>query len=545
MTVNVDDKDTRAIQAEWERRQIPVPLTVVDSPYREITRPIIDFVKSAAPRTRPRDVVTVFIPEYVVGRWWENLLHNQSALRIKGRLLFEPGVMVTSVPWQLRSSQDTRPGPLRPRPEPGAGPRPARRGAERPRRAATADDHGRPPRDRLTGRLRRGRHGRADRRGAGARRALRGPDRRRARPGGVRPARAARRAGHRARSPSCTRATCAPTRSRCTRPSPDRVTPPCPYAHARWLRRLRPAARRRRRAAGLEDRRRARAARAAGRAEPTAEVDALGRTRGAAARRPARLAVPGAVRGGRRRPGRAAPAPLARGGRRSTGAGSPHPAMQALDVTAREWPDADAVEVVASTGGDVTVLTRPTGGQAGRRARPRCASWPPAGSGACRRTASGRSIRPRPTPWSRRCWTCCDPAAGRDGLGPVRRRRAVRRGAGRTDRRPGSPWSSRRRSGWRRPGANLADLPGVEVVAAKVDVALARRRITGPVDLVVLDPPRTGAGRPGGPGDRRRRVRGRSPTWPATRPRWPGTSRRSRELGWRAGASCAATTASR
>jgi hypothetical protein len=105
VTVNVDDKDTRAIQAEWERRQVPVPLTVVDSPYREITRPIIDFVKSVR-RGSPRDVVTVFVPEYVVGRWWENLLHNQSALRIKGRLLFEPGVMVTSVPWQLRSSQD-------------------------------------------------------------------------------------------------------------------------------------------------------------------------------------------------------------------------------------------------------------------------------------------------------------------------------------------------------------------------------------------------------------------------------------------------------
>jgi hypothetical protein len=47
----------------------------------------------------------VFIPEYVVGRWWENLLHNQSALRLKTRLLFEPGVMVVSVPWQLASSQ--------------------------------------------------------------------------------------------------------------------------------------------------------------------------------------------------------------------------------------------------------------------------------------------------------------------------------------------------------------------------------------------------------------------------------------------------------
>jgi amino acid transporter len=105
VTVNVDDKDTRTIQDEWERREIQVPLTVVDSPYREISRPIIDFVKSIR-RGSPRDVVTVFVPEYVVGRWWENLLHNQSALRIKSRLLFEPGVMVTSVPWQLHSSED-------------------------------------------------------------------------------------------------------------------------------------------------------------------------------------------------------------------------------------------------------------------------------------------------------------------------------------------------------------------------------------------------------------------------------------------------------
>lgn len=103
VTVNVDTADTRAIQAEWERRGMSVPLTIVDSPYREITRPIIDFVKSLR-LASPRDVVTVFIPEYVVGKWWENLLHNQSALRIKGRLLFEPGVMVTSVPWQLDSS---------------------------------------------------------------------------------------------------------------------------------------------------------------------------------------------------------------------------------------------------------------------------------------------------------------------------------------------------------------------------------------------------------------------------------------------------------
>ncbi|MGC4891370.1 APC family permease [Micromonospora sp. DT227] len=103
VTVNVDEKDTRDLQADWERRELPVPLTVIDSPYREITRPILNFVSSVR-RESPRDVVTVFIPEYVVGRWWENLLHNQSALRLKGRLLFEPGVMVTSVPWQLAST---------------------------------------------------------------------------------------------------------------------------------------------------------------------------------------------------------------------------------------------------------------------------------------------------------------------------------------------------------------------------------------------------------------------------------------------------------
>jgi amino acid transporter len=104
VTVNVDEEDTRALQAEWERYEIPVSLAVIDSPYREMTTPVIDYVKNIR-RKSPRDVVTVFIPEYVVGRWWEHLLHNQSALRLKTRLLFEPGVMVTSVPWQLESSE--------------------------------------------------------------------------------------------------------------------------------------------------------------------------------------------------------------------------------------------------------------------------------------------------------------------------------------------------------------------------------------------------------------------------------------------------------
>jgi amino acid transporter len=103
LTVNVDDDDTRGLLAEWERLDLPVPLTVLESPYREVSRPVIGYVRGLR-RESPRDVVSVFIPEYVVGHWWEQLLHNQSALRLKGRLLFEPGVMVTSVPWQLDST---------------------------------------------------------------------------------------------------------------------------------------------------------------------------------------------------------------------------------------------------------------------------------------------------------------------------------------------------------------------------------------------------------------------------------------------------------
>ncbi|MER5968826.1 APC family permease [Streptomyces sp. NPDC002055] len=104
LTINVDPEETKALREEWERRGIDVPLKVLDSPYREITRPVVDYVKRLR-RESPRTAVSIFIPEYVVGHWYEHLLHNQSALRLKGRLLFTPGVMVTSVPYQLESSE--------------------------------------------------------------------------------------------------------------------------------------------------------------------------------------------------------------------------------------------------------------------------------------------------------------------------------------------------------------------------------------------------------------------------------------------------------
>ena len=85
------------LRQEWLEREIPVDLVLLDSPYRDLTGPLMRYITDIR-RDSPRDIVTVFIPEYVVTHWWEQLLHNQSALRLRRKLRFEPGVIVTSVP---------------------------------------------------------------------------------------------------------------------------------------------------------------------------------------------------------------------------------------------------------------------------------------------------------------------------------------------------------------------------------------------------------------------------------------------------------------
>lgn len=105
ITVGVEPAEVELLRKEWDEAQIPVPLTVLDSPYREVTRPVVEYVARLRRRS-PRDLVVVYVPEYVVGRWWERALHNQSAMRLKSRLQRSPGVVVASVPWQLVSAQE-------------------------------------------------------------------------------------------------------------------------------------------------------------------------------------------------------------------------------------------------------------------------------------------------------------------------------------------------------------------------------------------------------------------------------------------------------
>jgi tRNA/tmRNA/rRNA uracil-C5-methylase (TrmA/RlmC/RlmD family) len=167
-----------------------------------------------------------------------------------------------------------------------------------------------------------------------------------------------------------------------------------------------------------------------------------------------------------------------------------HPRIQALDVTRRPWPDADAVETVASTAGDVSVVAEPYAlidgpGEVREEAAGREWTVPVQGfwqvHPAAADTLTGavlEMLQPRPgeTAWD---------LYGGAGLFAA----AL---AGRTGARVTVVESAA--AGVAAARTNLADLAGVEVVAAKVDAALSRRRITGPVDLVVLDPPRSGAG---------------------------------------------------
>src|SRR5690606_39030701 len=80
--VSTDAAEADRLVAEWDARGIDVPLKVLHSPYRELVKPVVEYA-SEIRAASPRGVVAVYIPEYVVGHWWEQVLHNQTALRLK------------------------------------------------------------------------------------------------------------------------------------------------------------------------------------------------------------------------------------------------------------------------------------------------------------------------------------------------------------------------------------------------------------------------------------------------------------------------------
>ncbi|MBK9293498.1 MAG: APC family permease [Oligoflexia bacterium] len=98
--IDITPRITQRIAAEWERYGMGIPLKILASPYRSVIKPLLDFVEEECLRV-PDGMITVIIPEFVTAKWWQNLLHNQTAIVIKAALAFKPRVVVTSVRYHL------------------------------------------------------------------------------------------------------------------------------------------------------------------------------------------------------------------------------------------------------------------------------------------------------------------------------------------------------------------------------------------------------------------------------------------------------------
>jgi amino acid transporter len=108
VAVHVTDDVASAehLRREWEEWEPGVELVIVESPFRSLTGPLLAYI-DALKDSHPRDTITVIIPELVASHWWENLLHNQTALRLKANLLFHPGIVVTNVPYHVAAPRRT------------------------------------------------------------------------------------------------------------------------------------------------------------------------------------------------------------------------------------------------------------------------------------------------------------------------------------------------------------------------------------------------------------------------------------------------------
>ncbi len=99
--VEVNPQNTAEIKKEWEIWGEGIPLHIIHSPYRSVSAPLLKFINEEA-ESHKNSITTVVLPEFVPRAWWQQLLHNQTTLLIKGRLLFSPNIVVTSVPHHLR-----------------------------------------------------------------------------------------------------------------------------------------------------------------------------------------------------------------------------------------------------------------------------------------------------------------------------------------------------------------------------------------------------------------------------------------------------------
>jgi hypothetical protein len=104
--VAFDKTRTQKIQERWENWTPDIPLVVIDSPYRELMHPLVNYIETIAETRKPEEVITVVVPEFIPSRWWHNFLHMQNATWLRWALRYVPGVVVVDVPYQVEEKHE-------------------------------------------------------------------------------------------------------------------------------------------------------------------------------------------------------------------------------------------------------------------------------------------------------------------------------------------------------------------------------------------------------------------------------------------------------
>lgn len=99
--VSMDPVEADRVKAKWEMWGEGVRLVILDSPYRLLLEPLLDYIQQIADQRRPNETITIVVPQFVPRHWWNNVLHTQAAWMLRLALLFKPGIVITDVPYQV------------------------------------------------------------------------------------------------------------------------------------------------------------------------------------------------------------------------------------------------------------------------------------------------------------------------------------------------------------------------------------------------------------------------------------------------------------
>ncbi len=101
MHVSIDPDESARVREKWEQYGDGTRLVILNSPYRLLLEPVLEYLQQLLSIREPNEVLTVIVPQFVPSHWWENLLHNQTALMLRFALLFKPGLVIMEVPYQV------------------------------------------------------------------------------------------------------------------------------------------------------------------------------------------------------------------------------------------------------------------------------------------------------------------------------------------------------------------------------------------------------------------------------------------------------------